>query len=263
MSTTDVSYVRVGPFDDPVVTFSFDAFRVGAMSLGLPATILNRLSDRGWDCQIDPDATESFTAENSFMDWWYRDFDHSGKKIVVLAKSQCFPQVGGGPQDTVSFLSTVYHEFTHAYFREFEDDLKPLIDAAKPHYLGVNLKGGKSTSDTFLVFHESAASYVGDSIDAVVRLLMGCKAATRGMNMYNMPRDDQQCQAQVDVSFRDYAKFLLQNVFGTAGGVGISVSVDSKLRAHLDVNVLEGVRDRAVTLARGALQAGNWKGTLP
>jgi hypothetical protein len=108
---TDVSYVRVGPFDDPVATFSFDAFRVGCMSLGLPVTYLNQLDARGWDCQVDPNEQESFTSDNSIMDWWYRDSDHSGKKIIILSKSQCFPVDGGAPLDTVEFISTIYHEY--------------------------------------------------------------------------------------------------------------------------------------------------------
>jgi hypothetical protein len=71
MADSDVSFVRLGPFDDPVATFDFDSFLAGAQSLGLPVTTLRRLRDRGWKCKVDPDRTESLTTDNALQDWWY------------------------------------------------------------------------------------------------------------------------------------------------------------------------------------------------
>jgi hypothetical protein len=148
----------VGPFDDATVTYDFDSFLVGAQSIGLPVSFLRRLHDRGWTCKIDPGRDTSFTPSNWLQNKIY------GEKTIHLAKSQCFPDTGAAPRNTASCLGTLYHEFTHAYLIEFEDGLQTLLSTAKLHYLGVNLKDGSEASDTMHVPHESAASYVGDSI---------------------------------------------------------------------------------------------------
>jgi hypothetical protein len=131
--------------------------------------------------------------------------------------------------------------------------LRSLTDAAEKHYLGANLVGGKSNSDTYLVLNESAASYVGDSIEAVLSLILSCKSVSRGFDLSRRPLKEEIRQRFVDFRFRDYAHFMIKDVFGVAQGVSIATSIDPDLRTYLDTNILEGIRDRAVGMARASL----------
>jgi hypothetical protein len=242
MSETCVSLPKIGPFDDVTATFDFTSFLVGAQSIGLPVTTLRRLQDRGWTLKLDADRETSFTPANWLQDLWY------GDKTIHLAKKQCFPHCGGSPTNTIGCLGTVYHEFTHAYLIQFEDLLEDLLTLTKPHYLGANLKDGTS-ADVMHVLHESAASYVGDTVTEVVTLMMSFRAATKGLNLYGMPlQGEAQGDVQRNIALREYNKFLSKKVFGTVDEVEVTKTIAPKLREHLDKKLLEGLRSRPPSL---------------
>ncbi len=217
--------------------------------MGLPVTVLRRLHDRGWKCAIDSGRATSFTPSNWLQNKVY------GEKTIHLSQSQCFPIVGGGQENTISCTSTLYHEFTHAYLFEFEDTLQSLLAVAKTHYVGINLKDGTEASDTGHVLHESAASYVGDSIEAVVRLTMSCRAVAKGMNgVARRPlKDAREGKVIIDIAFRDYTRFLTQEVFGNVDEVQVTKTIDPNLRDYLSTKVLERLRERGAALARALL----------
>jgi hypothetical protein len=249
MSETCVSLPKVGPFDDVTATFDFTSFLVGAQSIGLPVTTLRRLQDRGWTLKLDADRDTSFTPANWLQNLWY------GDKTIHLAKKQCFPHCGGSPTNTISCLGTVYHEFTHAYLIEFEDFLENLLTLTRPHYLGVNLKDGTS-ADEMRVLHESAASFVGDTVSEVVRLMMSFRTAAKGLNEYGMPLQGKgQGERQRGIAIREYNQFLANKVFGTVDEVAVSKTIAPKLREHLDKKILEGLRSRPPSLL--AAQGGS------
>ena len=240
-----VSFPRVGPFNEPVATFDFDTFLTGAASIGLPTTVLRRLRDRGWSFVIDPDATESATPSG-----WLAEL-FRGKKIR-LAKVQCFPIAGPSRENTIAALATIYHETTHAYLHEFADQMQPLLALARLHYKGPNLKDG-SEGDLDSVMHESAASYVEDSIEAVVRLLLACNGVARGLGNTENPIDDKAKQNIVDFSFKEYSRFLTQKVFGALGDYEVTKEIFPRLQNQLDVRVLENIREHGAGMARALL----------
>jgi hypothetical protein len=135
MAGPSVSYPHLVPFEEPMATFDFNTFLVGAKDMGLPVTVLCRLRDLGWKCKIDDSEEESFTRGDYFSVLL-------GRRAITLSRSQCFPLVGGGHINTIMFVSTLYHEFTHAYLIEFKDSLQNLIESAKLHYVGANRADG-------------------------------------------------------------------------------------------------------------------------
>jgi hypothetical protein len=240
-----------GPLDTPTVTLDFGTFINGIAYLQLPKSLLTRLHDRGWSYKIDPDRTESFTPNDNFIaNLWYG-------KTIVLAKNQCFPIVGGSSANVISAVSTIYHESTHAYINEFGSQMQPLLAASRLHYKGTNVQDG-SEEDIDLVLQESAASYVGDSIEAVLFLLLDCKGVANNVNrVANRPLNaDGEGDAIVGIAMKDFQRFLARDVFGTANGQEVTKSIDPRLRQQLDARVLEGVRSRAIGMARAQLDGG-------
>jgi len=248
MTDAPMQYPSWGPLDTPIVSFDFNTFMNSLSNLGLPRSLLTRLHDRGWSFKIDPDRTESFTPDNWFQNLLY------GEKTIHLAKSQCFPITGGSALNTISSTSTIFHESTHAYIIEFGDNMQPLLATARLHYKGANCRD-RTEGDLDLVLHESGAAYVGDSIEEVLRLILSFKGVANAFNITaNRPLiDDVEGEAIKRIAMKDYHDFLSQTVFGVAGGVEITRSIDPQLQRQLDARALEGIRSRAVGMANAQL----------
>lgn len=234
-----VSFPRLGPFAAPSATFSFDTFINGLASMGLPVTIVRRLRDAGWEVKIVTGQTESGTSDN-----WF-----SSGGTIKLAQVQCFPIANPGVENTVAFLDTIFHEFTHAFLDQFGDRMQPLLATARLHYLGSNMADG-STKNIDLVMQESAADYVGSSMGAAVRLLLTCRGLSVGVVGAGATVDDDQKKSIAASIFADYANFLRQSVFGFIDKFNITKTIDPRLQAQLDIAILERLRERAVPMAQ-------------
>jgi hypothetical protein len=245
MATVPAGVPRLSRLENPIRTWDWTSFLNSAREFGLPINYLITLQKLGWKCVVDPDASESETPGN-----WYKDLV-LGKKTIHLAPAQLYADKPMSPEVAQFGTSTIYHEFTHAYLREYQAnnlDVKSSLwnEWERWYDHPGNLEGGKKAFFTDLVVQESAADYVGSTIWAFTRLQLNLVALKNGTSASGVQFDQEQQSAWRNTQLDIWSQFLNQTVFGvyvdSFGEWPIAIPVCPSLAAFLDQYVLEQLR---------------------
>jgi hypothetical protein len=128
-----------------------------------------------------------------------------------------------------------FHECTHAYLFEFEDELpKGLKDQSENYYGDGSLVGG-ATEDPWLIAHESGADYVGQVVYVFTSLTLGMAALQNGV----LPG----IQAVIQQYIKNFRAVVARTVFGTVGDqeTRIIKAMNPDLRSFLRSTIIPNV----------------------
>ena len=245
---------RLSALEEPLWTWDFTTFLNSAREFGLPITLLQKLKAIGWNCVVDEKLGASQTPLNVLQ------FAQFGLKRIHLSAQQVRRNPRPSKDNASIGTGIIYHEFTHAFLWEVERSasLNRILDwdACMRYYKGPSLEGGRTPFYTELVLHESAADYVGSTITEFVALMLEVQSVNRGFAGAGRELKNEDDRRKVmELAFQRWFEFLDEDTFGAyAGGIAndgeaITRPIHPKLRAFLDEQMLENLRQRGAAMA--------------
>lgn len=247
MSSPIIYEGDLGPFDSPSrFSCSLPNFRGMVNLFGLPVRGLDRLTQAGWALTLDPDAKKSHTPFTGWGKFW------QGRQIT-LSMSQMFPVASHSLLNIATCTSVVYHECTHAYLVEFEDEISDLKSRCEAYYGNRSLAGGK-TEDPWLIMHESGAWYVGDVVFAFSMMFFANNALRNGLNYLPPGSPDPTPEQAKNLVLRYITEFrttVARRTFGVVGDdeTAIVKEIFPDLRTFLGSAILSQLEQTGLSYA--------------
>jgi hypothetical protein len=151
-------------------------------------------------------------------------------------------------KSALAAMNTLYHEATYAYLWLFRhtEDVRKIVEHGVAYYTGPILENGEMVSDSYRVFTEAAASYVGCRVSTYLHTLSVFDSVELAVRSGR--RDSVWANKEVTRAVRDYDNAMRDRKhgyepslpFGYGRQIPCEKPISDELKAFLDSRVLEG-----------------------